>query len=157
MSEELGGPFVQVAAFCQTALQESNHQLSIVRIMDMVTVQVPKFPPGAQLPAGVSIPIPPVQITLVLVLKSGFYKGKATILIRPKSPTGKELPIAQFPVLFEGEERGIQAILPMAIILQEEGPYWFEVALQNPAMVLTKVPLRVMQQETPVRQIGTQS
>jgi hypothetical protein len=157
MPEEMGGPFVQIAAFCQTALQEGTRQLSIIRIVDRVTIAVPKFPAGIKLPEGVVLPVPPYQITLVIVLKSGSYKGKGTITIQPKSPTGQALPPAQFPALFEGEERGVQVIMPMAIVFQEEGPYWFEVGLREPAMLLTKVPLRVMHQEVPIQQIGTQS
>jgi hypothetical protein len=155
MLEEMGGPYVEIAAFCHTALMEANGQLSVVRVIDRLSVPIPKLPPGATLPPGVSLPVPPAQITLVIVLKSGFYKGKGTIRIQPKSPTGQDLPLAQFPAFFEGDERGVQIILPMAIVLQEEGLYWFEVGLENPAMVLTKVPLRVIHQEVQIQQIGT--
>ena len=153
MAEEMGGPYVSIAAFCQTALTESTRQLSIIRILDQVTIQIPKLPPGAKLPAGVTLPVPPAQITMVIVLKSGLYKGKATIKMQPRSPTGKDLPVAQFPTLLEGEERGIQVVMPMAIVFQEEGVYWFDVGLENPPMLLTRVPLRVMHYEVPIQQM----
>lgn len=156
MPEEMGGPYVSAAVFCHTALLETSRQLSIIRILDQLTIQVPKFPPGFSLPEGVSLPVPAAQITMVIVIKSGVYKGKATIKMQPKSPTGKDLPVAQFPTLLEGGERGIQVIMPMAIVFQEEGVYWFEVGLDNPPLVLTKVPLTVMHHEVPIQQIGTQ-
>jgi len=152
-TEQIGGPFVQIAAFCQAPLQEGTRQLSIIRIIDRIDVPIPKFPAAMKLPEGVAMPVPPYQITLVIVLKSGIYKGKGTITIQPKSPTGKALPVAQFPALFEGEERGVQIIMPMAIVFQEEGPYWFEIGLREPGIILTKVPLRVMHQEVQIQQM----
>jgi hypothetical protein len=157
-NEETGGPFVQVATFCHTALLEQNsQQLTIVRLIDRQPVQIPKLPANFKmnLPEGTSLPVPPTQVTLVLVLKSGFYKGRATISISPKSPTGKSLPVASFPVLFEGDERGVQIIMPMAIVLQEEGLYWFEVGVGNPPMLLTKVPLRTLHQEVQIQPLGS--
>jgi hypothetical protein len=157
--EEMGGPFIEVAAFCQTAIQEEgSRQLSIIRVTDFVTVPIPKLPAGMKLPEGVALPVPPYQITLALIIKSGIYKGKGTITVQPKSPTGVALPTAQVPALFEGAERGVQLIMPMAVVFQEEGPYWFEIGLREvPAMVLTKVPLRVMHQEVQIQQLGTPS
>lgn len=154
MPEETGGPYVSVAAFCQTALLESTHQLSMIRIVDQLTIQVPKFPPGFTLPQGITVPVPTAQITMVIVLKSGIYEGKATIKMQPKSPTGKDLLLAQFPTLLQGREQGIQVIMPMAIVFQEEGVYWFEITLDD--LLLTKVPLRIMHTEVPVK-TGIQS
>jgi hypothetical protein len=154
MPEEMGGPYISVAAFCQTALAEASRQLSIIRILDQIVIQVPKFPAGVNLPKGFSLPIAAAQITMVIVLKSGVYKGKAIIKVRPISPNGKELPAAQFPTLLEGEERGLQIVMPMTIVFEEEGVYWFEVGLDNPPRLLTKVPLRIMHNEVPVKQMG---
>jgi hypothetical protein len=139
MPEDLGGPYVQIAAFCHTALKEASGQLSIIRIQDRVRVPVPTK--GDTMAAV----LPVVQVTLAVVLKSGFRDGKATITIRPKTPNGVDMPPAQFPALFEGKERGVQIILPMAMQLPEEGLYWFEILVDD--VTVTKVPLRVIHQQ----------
>lgn len=143
MAEELGGPFVQIAAFCQTGLVETGGQLSVIRIIDRVPVPVL---PGEQAPQV------PLQLTLAVVLKSGFFNGKGTITIRPKTPSGADLPPAQFPALFEGNERGVQILLPLAMMLPEEGLYWFEVLVND--VLLTKIALRVMHQPAIQVQMG---
>jgi hypothetical protein len=75
--------------------------------------------------------------------------------MQPISPSGKPLPAAEFSALLEGEERGIQVIIPMQLVFDEEGVYWFEIGLENPKVLLTKVPLRIMHNEVPVKQMGT--
>lgn len=135
----MGGPFVQVATFCQVAIVESTGQASLIRIIDRITLNIP---PGAD-PVALQQK-QPLQITLVVILKSGLFKGKATITIRPVTPSGTILPPAQFPILLEGDDRGNQIIMPMALALPEEGLYWFEI-LVNEATA-TKVPLRLIHQ-----------
>jgi len=135
MAPEYHRPFVQVAAICQTALQEAAGYLSLVRLMDRVAF------------AGITEemqPQPLNQLAIVVLLKSGDLKGKYNMSIIPVTPSGKRLPGPQLSVLFEGEERGVAAILPVAIVADEEGLYWFDVILEQD--LLTRIPLRVMYQ-----------
>ena len=143
MSEEIGGPYIQIAAFCQTALIEGQGAVSIIRILDRIAVQEP--PPESQ---GTQ-----VQLTLVVILKSGFFKGRSAITIRPKAPGEQILPPIQFPCLFEGDERGVQIILPMLMVLKDEGLYWFEISIDG--SVMTQVPLRILHQPQIPQQMGT--
>ena len=62
-------PWVQLAAFCQTAIQENNGTLSIIRMLDRITVP-------AQLASAQAVTIP---ITMVVIFKSGFMRGSAKI------------------------------------------------------------------------------
>jgi hypothetical protein len=136
MEQESLRPFVQVAAICQTALQESAGFLSLIRLIDRVPV------------AGVTDemqPQPLNNLVLVIVLKSGSMRGKFNVSIVPETPSGKRLPGPSLGVLFEGEERGVAAILPVGIVAEEEGLYWFDIMLEQD--VLTRVPLRVMYQK----------
>jgi hypothetical protein len=153
MADEIGGPYITLASFCQAAITEANQlrQLTVVRILDQIIIPIPKLPPGM----NVSFPTPPAQVTLALVIKSGVLKGKVLIKMQPISPSGKPLPAAEFSALLEGEERGIQVIIPMQLVFDEEGVYWFEIGLENPKVLLTKVPLRIMHNEVPVKQMGT--
>ena len=96
MPEESYKPQLQIATFCQSALQEINGSLSIIRLIDRHMIQ------GSQpemLPTN-------IETTLVIVMKSGFMRGKAMIGVQCNTPSGKQLPMIQLPVLFEGEDRG---------------------------------------------------
>ena len=136
MAEQSFRPYVQVAAICQTALQEPTGFLSLIRLIDRLPV------------AGTTDemqPQPLNQLVLVIVLKSGAMKGKYNIKVVPETPSGKRLPGPQLGVLFEGDERGVAAILPLGIVAEEEGLYWFDVMLEQD--LLTRIPLRVMYQK----------
>jgi hypothetical protein len=149
MPEEMGGPYVQIAAFCQTALLEHGGNLSMIRVIDRYPVVVQ---PGKD---GIPSPPPVVHLTLVVVLKAGFFKGTGNVTIRPTSyseSVTNQIPAARFPVFFEGDERGVQIVIPMAMTL-EEGLYWFEILFEE--MMLTKVPLRMMRHAGPTLQTGT--
>jgi hypothetical protein len=129
-------PFVQVAAICQSPLQEATGHLSLIRLMDRVPI------------AGITDemqPQPLNQLAIVVVLKSGEMKGKYNIKIVPVTPSGKRLAGPQLTALFEGEERGVAIVLPVALVAEEEGLYWFDVMLEQE--LLTRIPLRVMYQK----------
>ena len=136
------GPHVQLATFCERVLQEPDGVLSLVRVLDRVTV-VAGFP-GApdEIPAG-----HPVQVTLVVALRSDQARGRSKISIDPEKPDTTHLPSAEFDVSFEGEERGVNVIVPMVLEAQE-GLYWFNVKL-NDEQLLSRVPLRITYQRMP--------
>lgn len=137
MPEEARGyrPYVQVAAFCQTVLTENTGAISILRITDRIGVAgpTPEMTPT------------PIQITLIVILKAGFVRGQFKVSVQPSSPSGQQMTPLEVPALFEGEERGVQLLMPMAFVVQEQGLYWFEVAVEGD--VLTRIPLRVMYQQ----------
>lgn len=127
-------PYVQIATICHTALIESTGQMSVVRVTDRVGV------------AGVTQEMQPhpLQLTFALLLRSGEMKGQYSVKIRVTSPQGQETTGQDITFLFEGGDRGVQVILPMAMIATEPGTYWFDVLVE--ADVLTRVPLTVVYQ-----------
>ena len=127
-------PWVQVAAICHTALIENTGQLSVIRITDRVAV------------AGVmpQMQAQPLQLTMVVVIKSGDMHGQYNVKIRCTSPTGQETMSQEIMFLFEGGDRGVQSLIPMAMVVTETGTYWFDVLLEEE--VLTRVPLTVLYQ-----------
>lgn len=55
------------------------------------------------------------------------------------------MPEFNIPVLFEGEERGVNIFLNLNFQpKEEEGLYWFDVLLEG--TVVTRIPLRVLYQ-----------
>lgn len=130
-------PFVQIAAVCQAALQEATGFLSIIRVIDRVPVQgfADKMPPQ-----------PLHNLCLAVVLKSGEMNGTYQLRIVACTPDHQRHQMLDTSVLFERDERGVVLIMPLALIVQEAGLYWFEVIIE-PEEVLTRVPLRVMYQK----------
>src|SRR5260370_37145566 len=94
---DTGGPYVQVASFCEKVLIEAGQVPSLIRLVDrfMVNGQTPEMQTTM------------LSFYMVVTLKSGFTRGKHVIKIVPSSPTGKEMPAFQAPQLFEGENRGV--------------------------------------------------
>ena len=137
MSDQPMRPFVQVAAICQAALLEQTQFLSVIRIIDRLPLQ--GFTPQMQ-------PQPLHNFALVVVLKSGAMRMKCQLKIMVETPTGKISQIVETAALFEGDERGVQIITPLAYVAPEEGLYWFSVVLE-PNDVLTQIPLRLMYQK----------
>src|SRR5437899_4300072 len=134
--ESVGGPYLQVASFCEKVLIEAGQIASIIRLVDrfMVNGPTPEMQPTM------------LNFYMVISLKSGFVRGKHTIRIAPSSPTGKEMPAFNAPQLFEGENRGVMLAAMMNFQVQEEGIYWFDVYFED--QLMTRMPLQVIYQQT---------
>jgi hypothetical protein len=132
------GPSVQIAAFCERVLQEGDGVLSLIRVVDRLTAATQD--PGAP----ETMPPFPVNLTLVLALKSGFLRGRHDVQLRSFTPSQQPMGDFSIPALFEGEDRGVNLLLPIAFQAPEEGLYWFEVRFGG--RVLTRVPLRLIYQ-----------
>jgi hypothetical protein len=128
-------PWVQVAAICHTALIENTGQLSVIRITDRIAVAgvTPEMQPQ------------PLQLTMAILLKSGDMHGQYNVRVRCTSPQGQETLGQEILFLFEGGDRGVQTIVPIAMVATEPGTYWFDVMLEED--VLTRVPLTVLYQK----------
>lgn len=139
MSTNVGGPYLNAALLCERVLQERDGVLSIIRVIDRLVVQVM----GTQLPD--QMPPAPIACYAVVMLKTGSFAGKYKLQVTPSTPSQKVLPTASVDVLMEGgEDRGTNLVIPIQMLAEEEGVYWFEVKLAE--QVLTKIPLRLIYQ-----------
>jgi hypothetical protein len=134
-----GGPYLTAAFFCEKVLQESDGVLSAIRIVDRWNISGP-----TETLAGPAV----IQASLLLMFKSGIYRGNAQLTVTPISPqTSARMQAIVVPVLFEGEDdKGINITAPIAFPIQELGTYWFEVQLAGQALaqrILTAIPMRV--------------
>ncbi len=138
MHDEIGGPYLVLATFCERVLQEKDGVLSIIRMIDriVVTVSGPTVP--EQMPAG------QINFPLAIALKSGFIKGSYNLKLVPNTPSGKHLAETTVGVLFEGDDRGVNVILNVQVMAQEEGLYWFDLFFES--QLLTKIPFRLVYQ-----------
>lgn len=85
-----------------------------------------------------------LNLALFLSFKSGSARGSNTIKMRIESPSGIRLPEQLLPIFFEGEDRGVNLILALNMVVDQEGVYWFDILLEE--KLLTRVPLRVIYQ-----------
>lgn len=140
MAGELGfdtGPFVNVAVFCERALQEADGVLSIIRVIDQITIQA----------AGPEVPntLPPghtVEPTLVVVLKPGQARGTQSVQVILEHPDTTRLEAPELSVAFSGgPNNGANLILPMAIKLTSAGLYWTDILVNR--RLITRVPLQI--------------
>lgn len=129
------GPHVQLAALCENVLQESSGVLSLIRIVDRLTMSAT---PGA--PS--SMPTAQIHLKAVIALKSDTARGRSKVGLRPQKPSGIYLNEVISPVLFEGEDRGTNLIIDLNLELDEEGLYWFDVLVDD--RVVTRMPLRIV-------------
>lgn len=136
-----GGPYVQAAAFCENVIESRDGVLSLIRMVDRIVRTVVSTMPV------VHSELPPIRVSLnlVIALKSGYARGTSTIWIEGEAPLGLQLGARiESSILFEGEDRGVNLIIPVEFEPKEEGIYWFTVGIAT--QVLTRVPLRVVGQ-----------
>ncbi len=144
MTTENSGPYLNAAVICEKVLQEKDETLSVIRMVDRFNVTVNALGSPERLP-----PIP-INLTVLISLKSGKARGRSTVKLRIESPSGLKLPDQLLPVLFEGEDRGVNLVLNLSLVIDQEGVYWFDVLLEE--QLLTRMPLRTVYQR-----IGTSS
>lgn len=142
---ELEGPYLTMAVLCEKVIESKDGPLSVIRIIDRMTVS-----PGPDSPEM----MPPAAAYLVaaLAFKSGTYNGKMPISLTMSTPSklNEESHLASYRALFEGNERGVNLVFNLNLVFREEGLYWFTVKLEE--RVMTRIPLRVIYQRV---QIGS--
>jgi hypothetical protein len=140
MKNDIGGPFLSSALFCERVLQEKDGVLSLIRIIDRLIHNVS----GEDAPD--KMPSFKIQISILIGFKSGDVRGKRELKIKPNAPSGKILPVVSVPILLEGADKGANVNIGYAFEAQEEGLYWFDVMLNDE--LFTRMPLSIIYQKT---------
>ena len=93
VQENSSGPHLQVAAFCEKVLIETNQVVSLIRLVDRFNV------------SGPSPEMPPVNLHFFLVIsfKAGFIRGKHVVKVIPVSPSGVDMPSFEMPQCLKGK------------------------------------------------------
>lgn len=143
MSDDPGGPYLQAAVLCEKVIEDKEGILSLIQIIDRTTVTVQ----GPDAPE--KMPPVPLNAQLVLMFKTGFAKGSHQVKIRAKTPDGVPLPEVSLPIHLEGDDRGTNLILPVQLVLKEEGLYWFDIFIGE--RLVTRVPFRLVYRRISIR------
>ena len=132
------GPYLNSAVLCERVLQEQDGTASLIRIVDRIIV----FASGPD----EAIAPQPVGLFAFLNFRSGKARGSHYVVIQQERPSGVRQPETKLSVLFEGEDRGVNLIVSLNVVADEEGLHWFDIGLDE--MFVTRVPLRVVHQRT---------
>ena len=130
------GPFLNLAVFCETVIQDTSGVLSLIRVVDRMKVAAH----GPNAPEE----MPPTQLswTMVLHFRAGSARGSYPIKILPELPSG----LSKEPIIlsahFEGGNRGINIISKVNMTLDMPGVYWFKIFLND--VFVTQVPVEII-------------
>ena len=135
------GPYLQTAVVCERVLNEQDGVLSLIRIVDRIVQSAVGPDPPEEMPP-VSI-----NLSMVVVLKSGEARGSHPVYIALEAPSGQEMGEQQLQVLLEGEgDRGVNLVVNLAFQAEMPGLYWFSTYFGDDRILLTRTPLRVVYQ-----------
>jgi hypothetical protein len=135
-----GGPWVQLACFCEKVIQDKEDVLTLVRVIDQINIQrIEPDPPKEMPPAA-------YPLFLVVALKPGSARGRSQIRLGFESPSGISSAGPEQAVLFEAEHRGVNLVWQLQMQLEQEGVQWVSVWCDD--QLLTRMPLRVLYQPT---------
>lgn len=125
-----------LATFCERVLEEKDGVLTLVRVIDQfaITAHGPEVPD--ELPSGGIL-----ELTLVVSLKSGSARGRHELAIRAEQPSGQHLGEQKFDLHFNGDDHGVNAVLPIAVPAIE-GVYWFDILINGKR--ISRVPFRFL-------------
>jgi hypothetical protein len=133
------GLYLNFAVICEKVLREADEVLSLIRIVDQLTVTV-MTPPGVDAPQKV-LPTASVPLIFAVGFKSAGYVGPVPVRLRVETPSGSTLPYFETNQPVTEGSGGVNLLLSMQLPVQEEGLYWFVVEVSGDEV--TRVPLRI--------------
>jgi hypothetical protein len=128
-----------MAAFFETVIREESGVLTLVRMIDRITIST-KHDWIASLPPS------PVSANLVVSFRGQDLDGSGTVSIRPQKPSGERMPKMDIPFVFDSQT-GVNLNIELGFLAEEEGYYWFDVLLDDE--FVTRTPLQIVFQRAP--------
>ena len=136
-SVKKSGPHLSLAVLCQKVLEDTPGVLGLLGIFDCLTLH-PKSPDAAETPKTV------LTVLAAVGFRSGDFTGIGRVKIVGTSPSGDAIAEVTTPVAFQGNEQGCVTQAPIALPVDGEGLYWFDVYLDKKRV--TRIPLRIKYQ-----------
>jgi hypothetical protein len=132
------GPFLNAALLCEKVLYEKDEVISVIRLVDRITLTAHASSSPETLPPM------PVSLYALISFKSGSAKGRHTIKWVTETPSGIRLPEQLLSAHFDGDDRGVNLVLNINMVVDQEGLYWFDIILED--QLITRIPLRILYQ-----------
>lgn len=118
------GPYLSAALFCDQIIEERDGTLSAIRIIDTMTLRIPHEVPEDQ-------PFP-LQVSFLLIFKTGNAAGTHQFRIDLRSPTGK---IKRGPTedheFLPQPHGGVNFRVKLGIEVKKSGIFWADVYLDG--------------------------
>jgi hypothetical protein len=132
------GPYLKAAVICSDVIEGKDGVLSLIRIIDRLTIAST----GPQPPAEPPVHKYPLKIVLMFV--SGRAKGSTSVALRVERPDSSTHDVWSGTIFLEGEDRGANLVIGLEMEFRLEGLYWFDVLLEGAGV--TRMPFRVIYQ-----------
>jgi hypothetical protein len=133
------GPYLSVAAFCESVIESKDGALTPVRIIDQITVSIPPdAPPDFPSESNKF----PVGVACIISFKSGDSPGEHSLRVIAESPSGKSLVAYDEVVVFsEPPQGGINVRMNQFIAVIKGGLFWLHIYLDG--RHVTSMPLLI--------------
>jgi len=132
------GPYLKAAVICSEAIEGKDGALSLIRIIDRLTISASGPNPPTEMP------IVKQRLKIVLMFISGRAKGSEDARIRMERPDGRTQDVWAGTLFFEGEDRGANVIMDTEVEFRQQGLYWFDLYMGTTR--LTRMPFRLIYQ-----------
>lgn len=130
------GPFVKVACFCDTVIEEKDGVYTFVRIIDVITHH-PRLP---DMPDEMPPFIYPLK--MVIMLGAGMARGRHRLEVVLEYPNGlRESGDSLLVTVHFEEGRTATVVADLAFEFEQEGTYLFHVVLEDEH--LTSIPVTI--------------
>jgi hypothetical protein len=133
----LDGPFVSVAALCESVLYEKEGQISCIRLIDALNVQIASEDPNSSVR---------LKLSALVSFKSGPFVGTKTCTLGLLNPSGKRGKLSgenppEFAMKFNGQEHSYSLILAFDLPANQSGVYILDVMLDGE--LSARIPFRI--------------
>jgi hypothetical protein len=129
------GPWVLVAALCERQLIDSDNLLSMIRMLDHLTVTT-NNPEMMQNPPSVT-----ASATVVIVLAGTAEHDGGLFTLQFNNPNGSVERGEAIPLRFSDSGRPTRVTVNLTMVFREAGTYWIDVLFGGRA--LTRIPIRI--------------
>lgn len=137
MTSQLG-PYLKTAVFCSDVIEGKDGVLSLIRVIDRLTITAA----GPQPPAD--MPKVPQTLKLVLMFVSGRARGTYDVALKMESPDTSVQDSWTGTVFLEGEDRGANLVIDVRTEFTQQGLYWFDLYFDSTR--ITRIPFRLIYQ-----------
>lgn len=133
-TKKKGGPHLAAAFFCETIVEDKKDgSLSVIRIIDQITLEVPAQVVGEPLP---------INVTGLVAFKSGDSPGEHRIRLALETPSGEKKTLVEHALVFSDPPQGGGNLrLHGLLMVKTGGLFWAHVFLDD--QWVTRMPLLV--------------
>lgn len=133
-------PYLSAALICETALNEKSGVVSLIRLIDTMSMTIHAQPRREDEQERVNAIT--LKFNVFLSFRGGPARGKREAVLEFYHPNGNQvLRGGPYPMVFTSDEQGQNVNIELSVVLKDAGLYWFNVVMQD--RVLSRMPLIV--------------